>query len=286
MAAGLLAGLLAAGLVAGCASPAPPTGGEHRHPTIVSLNPCSDAILAEVADPGQILAISAFSADPASSSLDPRDVARYRTVSGSAEEVLALAPDLVVGDAFVPPATRAAFARLNLPMVQLPIATSVDESRAQVRQLALLAGHPGRGEALVARIDAALAKAAPPPGSMPVAAVVWQGGGIVPGQRTLVADLLRRTGFANFSAARGLGQADLLPLERMLADPPRVILAAGGRSGADADRLLSHPALAALAPGTVRVRLPPNLLWCGGPTIPRAIARLAQARRLAGRAPL
>jgi iron complex transport system substrate-binding protein len=65
----------------------------------------------------------------------------------------------------------------------------------------------------------------------------------------------------------------------MLADPPQVILAAGeGQSGED--RMLSHPALAAL-PGTVRVPFAPAMLWCGGPTIIRAAARLAEVRRSA-----
>lgn len=270
--------LVAAALLAACAPP-PRAAGERPRPTLVSLNPCSDAILAEVADPRQILAISAFSHDPAASSLPPAVARRFRAVSGSAEEVLALDPDIVIGDRFVAPATRAAFAELGLRLEQVPIPVTVEQARAQVRLLARLAGHPRRGEALVARIDAALAAAAPPPGASPVGAIVWQSGGIVPGQGTLVADLLRRTGFRNLSAARGLGQADHLPLERMLADPPRVILAAGGQAGADEDRLLSHPALAGLAPGTLRERFPPALLWCGGPTIVRAVARLADVRR-------
>jgi len=136
---------------------------------------------------------------------------------------------------------------------------------------------------LVARMQAALAKAAPRPGSVPVAAVVWQGGGIVPGEKTLIADLLRRTGFSNFSAGQGLRQADLLPLEAMLADPPKVILAAGS-ANADEDRLLRHPALEALTQTrraltqTRRENFPPALLWCGGPTVIGAAERLAHVR--------
>jgi iron complex transport system substrate-binding protein len=71
-------------------------------------------------------------------------------------------------------------------------------------------------------------------------------------------------------------QADFMPLEKMLADPPEVILAAGD-SHAEEDRLLSHPALGSLN-GTRRARLDPALLWCGGPTIIRAAQRLAQVR--------
>ena len=73
-------------------------------------------------------------------------------------------------------------------------------------------------------------------GWAPVPAIVWQGGGIVAGEGTLITALLAHTGFTNNAAARGLAQASHLPLEAMLADPPRVILAAGNSHG-DEDRL-------------------------------------------------
>lgn len=201
---------------------------------------------------------------------------RFPAVGDSVEEVLNLRPDVVVAGTFMPPATVAALRRLGYRLELLPIAGTVEESRAQVRRLAALAGHPERGEALIARIDAALQRAAPG-AREPVPTVVWQSGGIVPGEGALITDLLRRTGHASFSAARGLGQAEALPLERMLADPPQLILSAGDTAGED-DRLLYHPALDHL-PQTRRERLDPSLLWCGGPTIIRAAERLAQLRR-------
>ena len=258
-------------LLSACAPAAPPTGG------IVSLNPCSDAVLAQVADPRDVAALSHWSSSPASASMDVAVARRFRSVGDSVEEVLALRPRLVIAGTFLPPATAQAIEARGIRLVRLPIARSVAESRAQVREIALLARQPARGDALVARIDASLASARPPAGSAPVSAVVWQSGGIVPGPGTLIADLLARTGFASLSAQKGMGQAEHLPLEAMLVDPPRVILAAGDPLSEE-DRLLSHPALASLT-GTRRARLEPSLLWCGGPTIPRAAARLAAVRR-------
>jgi iron complex transport system substrate-binding protein len=267
---------LAAGLVLASCTQGPVGDAPRQHPAIVSLNPCSDAVLAEVADPAQLLAISSYSHNPASSSMDLARARQFRAVSGSLEEVLALRPDLVIADQFLPPAMANALREQGIALARLPIASSVVESRAQIIQLAHLSGHADRGRALTARIDAALAAAAPTPGAAPVSAVVWQSGGIVPGPSSLIGDLLRRTGFRHLSAARGLGQADVLPLEAMLADPPQVILAAGNVLGNE-DRLLAHPALAALK-RTRRERLDPALLWCGGPTIVRAAERLAEVR--------
>ena len=269
-------------LVLGACAPAPQGRGAHPHPTIVSLNPCTDAILVEVADPGQLLAISAYSRDPASSSMDLAMARRLPSTNGTAEEVLALHPDVVISGSYTAPATRAAFAGLGLRLEELPIAPTVAESEAQVRRLAALAGHPERGEAMVARIEAALSAAKTAPGTAPLSAIVWESGGIVAGDGTLITDLLQRTGFTNSAAARGLGQAQVLPLERMLADPPQVILAAGNARASE-DRMLRHPALAGLTE-TRRARLDPALLWCGGPTIVKVAARLAKIRQ--GLAPL
>ncbi|SCX99105.1 iron complex transport system substrate-binding protein [Novosphingobium aromaticivorans] len=273
--------LLVVTALSGCIpqSSAAPEPRERGRPTLVSLNPCTDAILAEVADPAQILAISHYSKDPRSSSMDSALASSLPATRGTVEEVLALRPDLVLGSTFIDPATASAYRRLGLHLETLGMANTVEASRDQIRQIARLAGHPARGEALVARIDAALAAAAPPAGASPVPTVVWQSGGMVPGDGTLIADLLRRTGFANFAAARGLGQADLLPLERMLADPPALILVAGqgAETGRGDDRVLSHPALKALK-STRRATLDSRLLYCGGPTLIAAARRLAEVR--------
>jgi len=267
---------LLAGLVLASCAPAPASEERSSGPTIVSLNPCSDAVLAEVTAPGQLLAISHYSHDPASSSMERATARRFRAVSGSIEEVLVLAPDIVVADQFLPPATRDALDRLGMRLVQMPIVTSTAEAKAQVAQLAALAGQPRKGAALNARIDAALAAAAPDANSPRPSALVWQSGGIVPGGDTLIADLLTRTGLRHFSSGRGMRQADYLPLETLLADPPDVILTAGN-AHANEDRALSHPALASLT-GTRRERFDRSLLWCGGPTIIRAANRLRHVR--------
>lgn len=66
------------------------------HPTFVSLNPCLDDILVNVADPDQILALSHYSRDPSGTSVGV-DVARqFGVTGGTAEEVLALDPDIVL----------------------------------------------------------------------------------------------------------------------------------------------------------------------------------------------
>lgn len=260
--------LLLAATLCGCA--AQPPAQQREHPTIVSLNPCTDAILAEVTDPAQLLAISHYSHDPRATSMPLAQAQRFRATGGTVEEVLALDPDVVVAGAFLPPSQAQAFRQLGVRVETFGIVPDLAENAAQVRRLAALAGHPERGEALLARTDAALAatRFAGPA----ISTLLWQEGGIVPGEDTLIARLMAHTGFASHSAARGLGQGAYLPLEQVLADPPQLVLATSG------ERMLSHPALRQLT-GVQYQRLDSSLLYCGGPTIVRAVRRLAAIRR-------
>ncbi|KMS54839.1 cobalamin ABC transporter substrate-binding protein [Novosphingobium barchaimii LL02] len=267
--------LMSALALSGCGNDAPIA--DAGHPRIVSLNPCTDAVLAQVAAPGQLLAISHYSHDPSATSMDIAEAARFGDTSGTVEEIAALAPDVVVASSFMAPTTVQALRDMGMRVVLEPIPSDVAGSLAQVRSLAALAGNRSVGEALIDRIEAAMAKAAPAAGTRPVPALLWESGGIVAGDDTLIVDLMRRSGFANAAAARGLGQADFLPLERVLADPPRVIFTVGSPA-AEEDRMLRHPALAQVK-GMTRAPLDRSLLWCGGPTIPRALARLVQVRR-------
>jgi iron complex transport system substrate-binding protein len=67
---------------------------------IVSNNPCVDAILAEVSDPAQIGAVSAWSHDPAGA-LAPLALARrYPAIGAGAEAVILAKPCLALVGAF------------------------------------------------------------------------------------------------------------------------------------------------------------------------------------------
>jgi iron complex transport system substrate-binding protein len=243
-------------------------------PRVVSMNPCIDAILVEVAMPEQILAISHYSKDVRASSIPAAVAARFAATAGTAEEAVALRPDIVMAGAHVAPATVAALRRLGVELMQFGVPDTVADSVAQVRAVAAAVGRPARGAALAARIEDAAARAAHKGASVP--GLVWMGGGLVPGAGTLVDEMMARAGFVNVSARLGLSRWDVLPLERLVVQPPRVLLRASGARG---DRILGHPVLEPLA-GQVVVRdFAPELLFCGGPTIIRAMDRLAAVRR-------
>jgi iron complex transport system substrate-binding protein len=241
-------------------------------PRFVSLNPCTDAILVAVADNSQIQALSHYSQDPRSSSILPNVASQFAVTGGTAEEVVALGPDIVLAGAFIQPATRQSFADLGLQVETFGIASDIETSFDQIRKVAKLTGHQHRGEALIDKIEASLVLHSAKPDDPEISAVLWQPGQIVPGQRTLIAQLMERAGFASHSAAQGLGQADYLTLEQLIDAPPQVLLVAGNARGQN------HPALRKLA-GTRVETFDPGLLYCGGPTIIRAMERLGTIRK-------
>jgi iron complex transport system substrate-binding protein len=269
----VLGGLLLAALigVGALAAPAPRR--------IVSLNPCLDGILLELADPGQIVALSHYSREPSQSAI--ADVARrYPFTWGSAEEVVALRPDLVLTSGMGAMTLSGVLPRLAIRQASFTVPDSVEQSLAQVRRVGVLVGHPGRGEALAARIRAALAAAAARPGEPRLGALIYEYHGLASGPHTLVDELMRRVGFENLAGRYGLKRTGDVPLDALLADPPQVLLAGRLARGEPvwADRVLSHPALSALSPRMRRETFPEQLMFCGGPSLIPAAAALARAR--------
>jgi iron complex transport system substrate-binding protein len=268
---------LAAGVLAGAAQAAAPPAGPKR---IISLNPCLDVILAHVADRGQIVALSHWSHDLETSSLGPVGLS-FPFTHESAEEVVALLPDLVLTGRHSSAAARAALARLGVRTELFAAPNTVEESLAQVREIARAVGRPQRGEALVARIRAALAAAAPAPGEPRLSALVYQAGGFAAAKGALMDDMLTRTGFDNAATRYGLKRTGDVPLERVIADPPDVLLAGPQRPGAPtwADRVLNHPALSHVRGRMRRAVFPQRLTFCGGPVLIETAAMLARVRK-------
>lgn len=232
---------------------------------IVSTNPCADAILVRLAAPERVAAISHYSQDPGATSLPLTVANRFRTTAGTAEEVIALKPALVLADSFAPAATLAAYRRAGLRTVVLDSPVSVAASIAQVRQVAAATDARERGEAMVRAIERSLVPAPPGP-----AALFYISGDLASGSGNLLDELLRVAGFRNAAADYGLSYSGTVPAETLVARPPDVEISTGaGRSAALRRRLL---------PGVKAAAFPRALVNCGGPSIPPALARLRAIR--------
>lgn len=265
-------------LAAGFAASAGSAWAEPRR--IVSLNPCIDVVLVHLADHANIGALSHFARQDQSSTI--ADVARSLPFTyESAEEIIGRSPDLVLASKHSGRATRQALQRVGISVETFGTPNSIAESIDMVRGIAKAIGQAERGEQLVARIEGAVSAAAAPAGSRRIQALVFQPRGLVAGKGTLVDDMLERTGFENVAARYGVDRWGSVPLERVIADPPELLLAPASSEAAQtrAERVVSHPALRSVASRMRRGEFPEACLYCGGPVLLKTAEVLAKARQ-------
>jgi iron complex transport system substrate-binding protein len=261
---------------------------EARPKRIVSINACTDQLLFALADREQIAALTQYAVRD-DYSIFTREIAAsdIKLIRGSAEEVLKLKPDLVLAGTYTRRATRELLQRHHLPLELFPPVSNVDEARAAIRKAADLFGQKARGEALIERVDAALAAVSNLKLAGP-SVLQLQRRGFVSGPETLIGDLLQRLGAVNAAGNLGitrLGQSSLEAALKAKADG-LVLFDPYLRPADQGAALLSHPALANAYPPERRIVLPGRLIICGGPALPQAIMELAKGlAQLSPRAP-
>ena len=245
---------------------------------IVSMNLCTDQLLMLLADRDRIASVSYLAMDPASSAM--ADQAAGLTVNhGLSEEILPMAPDLVLAGTFTTRPTVFLLRRLGYPVVELPVASSLDDVRSNIRTIAKAIGEPARGEALVADFDRKLpllpeVRAGP----RPSAALYWANG-YTSGRDTLANAVVEAAGFRTLGRDLGLTGTAQLPLETLLvADTDILIMGRRRDAPALANESFRHPALKRAFAQRPTVTVPDYLWICGTPFIADAIAKLSAVR--------
>lgn len=246
---------------------------------VVSINACTDGLLLDLGDRSQIAALSHYAREAENLTIFER-AKPFRVTRESAEEIIDLRPDLVLSSRHNALATREALRKLNIRIATFGVPASIEESRQQLLKAGSALGHPERGAAMVARVDAAFAAAEPRPGQRRPTALVFQSNGFTAGADTLVGQLLTRVGFENAAGRYGLKQWGNVRLERLLADPPDLLISGQRMDGAPvwADRIGKHPALKSIAGRMRHDTVPEGLLYCGGAVFIPALARLTAVR--------
>lgn len=245
---------------------------------MVSLNLCVDQLLLALAERSQIAALTHHATDPSISAAVDR-AAGLPTTRGSAEEVIRLAPDLVIAGLYTRRETRAILRRLGFPVVEIATPRDFDGLRRSTRRIARLVGHPERGERLIAALDARLAAT---PGTLPdgaPTALYFQRRGFVNGADSLVSEIMRAAGLRNLAGWLGARRTGRVDLERVVAAAPDYLLvdSVTPRLEDRGTHLLRHPALLASVPPEARIALPQALVICGGPMTVDAIDHLVEA---------
>src|ERR1700704_7200689 len=123
---------------------------------IVSLNMCVDELVLRLAEPENIASVTWLSRDPKNSNV--ADLGAGVPVNhGLAEEIIPLNPDLVIAGIYTARTAVAMLKRVGIPVLEVGIPKSLDDVRAQIREIAGLIGERERGKDLTPARDASLA---------------------------------------------------------------------------------------------------------------------------------
>jgi iron complex transport system substrate-binding protein len=241
---------------------------------IVSANLCADRLVVALADPAHVISLSYHAADPLLSTVLDR-AAALPLNHADAEEIAAMRPDLVVFGLYSSGPAAAMLQNLGIPVHMLPVPNDLAEVRQSIRDLAARLGVPERGDKLVGEIDDGLAAlGARHAGAR---AIVYSAGGWTHGAHSIDDDILTRLGARNIAADSGIDGIGNLPLERLVAADPQLIVieAIGAGQPSLAAQLLDHPAL---AHGRARrLEMPMNLWECADASLVEAARRIDQA---------
>jgi iron complex transport system substrate-binding protein len=249
---------------------------------IISINMCTDQLLLDLASPGQIMGLSPFARDPALSSMAAK-AAGLPMLSGTAEEIMLMKPDLVVADRFTKRATREFIRARNVPLEEFDTVLTLAETKRQITRFGEITGAAAKAAERVAELNAAAAALKDVAVSSRLRVLPLSRRGWVSGRETLISDLLRQAGLVNAADELGLPAGGFLTLEGIVKLRPDAILISSDRSSAEdqGSAMLLHPVIDALFPPERRIILSERLTVCGGPMLVDAMRSLAsQVSRL------
>ena len=249
--------------------------GKPALPRIVSLNMCADPYLIEFAAPGQIIALTWNSHDPTQSPFATR-AASYPITGGRLEEVVEMAPDLVILSPFAMANRRQTLHRLGIATFKLNAANNYEAARKEIIAFGQVIGREPQARNYLSNLDAKMARFDRQ--GTPTSLLNIQRRGLTTGAGHILDDIIHRAGAINLGRMAGNGMV-ALSLEHILMLRPEFLLVIGLPPEA-VDRgteVFAHPVLRKHFPPSRRISLPASMAMCAGASTPLAVSALQAA---------
>ena len=257
------------------AEPAHATLDKPALPRIVSLNLCADPYLMAFAAPEQIIALTRNSHDPAQSPFATR-AEKFPVTGGRLEEVVEMAPDLVILSPFSMANRRRTLHRLGIATLTLNAANDYETAREEIIALGLAIGREPQAREYLASLDSQMARFDRQ--GIQASLLNIQRRGLTTGAGHILDDIIHRAGAQNLGRLAGDGMV-AVSLEHVLTLGPQFLLVIGSPPEA-IDRgteVFAHPVLRKHFPPARRITLPASMVLCAGASTPLAVSALQAA---------
>ncbi len=239
----------------------------------MSVDQCSDQFVIALAPRDQIVGVSPHALDGDAAL---RDQARGLIIRRpTLEQALIARPDVVISYWTADARLTTQLQARGAQVVQVEDAHSFDDVRKNIRKIAAALDRMPEGEAMIAAMDAKLARSRGAWGGR--SALYLTTGGFTAGPDTLVGAIMAGAGLKNAVSAPGYGPVSL---EKLTLDPPQLLVLGffdetnGGKW--DVGR---RPLVQRLAAGHTAARLPAKWLGCPAWFAADATMMLADAAR-------
>lgn len=267
---GLGFGLLVSGVFAGQAA----------GPSVASLDFCADQYVLALADTEQIVGVSPHA--ETEFSYFAEKAAGIPKIRPTAEEILVLEPEMVVrlwGGGY---GAKDTLERYGIPVVQVSLAVTLEETKANLLAVGKALGHLDRAEAIVADLDTRISAIHVVPNEERPVALYVTPSGTTTGRGTFIHEMMTTAGVENMSAELGTSPWHPVNLEALALSPPDMIVAGffDLRSGKLSNWSLSrHEFLR--RQGDIRpvARIPSREIACAAWFVVDAIEEIAATRR-------
>lgn len=242
---------------------------------IVSTNVCADQLALLLADPEHIISVSSLATDAQISNLAVQ-AKPFATNHARAEEIIELQPDLIIGDVQTGRHANRLAASIGVPVHLVAWPSSIADVEKIILDLGTVLGEQEKAQQVVRTMQARMGPARTPD----VSAMVYEPNGLTTGPGSLSHDVLMRAGLRNIAAGLGGGAYGAVPLERVIMNPPQLLVLddSYASSSSRAQSLLRHPAFLSLGQRTSIYRIPSKLWLCPGPWVADAVVQLARER--------
>lgn len=205
----------------------------HSAQRVISLDLCTDWMMARYADRSQVAALSPMHRQYPVAWLDNS----WPTHDGTLERIIELKPDLVITGQYNALQLRSRLKTLGLRVEVLPLPSSLEAVVEYEKRFLSLLGRP----LSLASIPQAQMKS----DARPKRLLLLGANGIGTGRDTFENGILERAGWTNYLHDDGYLRLDL---ESIVTDPPDAILWAAPASRALANRFAEHPVLRQAVP--------------------------------------